>query len=357
MSRMIDQIRQSAVPANVMRTAARGALSLPAAEMIEILVLLAANPIFGEEARLTLAQWDEKSALEVASNPATAPEVLEYLISPKNRRPALLPALLENPSVPESALMDVAEEQSREVAQMLLASPRARRSANVLYALYSNPVLDFDQGQQVQEALAQVAPSTAAGSDAEADEVLEQYVEDHCAEIAAEEGKEFRVVGSPEEETPEQKAAAAAPVEAPHQSQRLSVFQKIARLSVGERVQLAMKGSKDERFVLVRDGAKVVATAVLESPKLTDQEVETYAAMKNVQEAVLRTLASRRKFMKNYSVIRNLANNPRCPLDVQLTLVKNLLPNDLRTLSMNKNVGDTVRRVAMKLHKERTDKK
>ncbi len=357
MPRMIDQIRHSAVPANIMRTAARGALSLPAAEMIEILVFLTASPVFGEEARLTLAQWDEKSALEVASNPATPPEVLQYLVSPKNRRPALVPALLENPSVPESALMDMAEEQSREMVQWLLASPRVRHSANVLYALYSNPLLDFDQAQQVQSALAEVASSTAAASDAGADEVLEQYVEDHAAEIAAEEGREFRVVGSSEEETPEQKAAAAAPAEAPQQSQRLSVFQKIARLTVGERVQLAMKGSKDERFVLIRDGAKVVATAVLESPKLTDQEVETYAAMKNVQEAVLRTLASRRKFMKNYSVVRNLANNPRCPLDVQLTLVKNLLPNDLRALSMNKNVGDTVRRVALKLHKERTEKK
>src|SRR4029079_18818554 len=126
---------------------------------------------------------------------------------------------------------------------------------------------------------------------------------------------------------------------------RLSVLQRIARMSVGERVQLSMKGSREERFILIRDGSKVVSGAVLESPKVTEQEVETFASMKNVQESVLRGIAGKRKFRKNYAVIRNLANNPRCPLDVQLTLMKNLLNNDLRAVSMNKNISDTVRKL------------
>jgi hypothetical protein len=75
-------------------------------------------------------------------------------------------------------------------------------------------------------------------------------------------------------------------------------------MSVGERVQLAMKGTKDERFILIRDGSRVVSLAVLESPKVTDTEVEGFAAMKNVQEIVLRGIAAKRKFMKKYGVIR-----------------------------------------------------
>ena len=59
MPRMIDLMKESAVPANVMRSACKGALALPAAEMIEVLVYLASTPLFGEEARLTLAGWDE----------------------------------------------------------------------------------------------------------------------------------------------------------------------------------------------------------------------------------------------------------------------------------------------------------
>jgi len=120
---------------------------------------------------------------------------------------------------------------------------------------------------------------------------------------------------------------------------------------------LAMKGNKEERFILIRDGSKVVSSAVLESPKVNDQEVEMFAQMKNVHESVLRGIAGKRKHMKTYAVVRALANNPRCPLDVQLTIVKNLLNMDLRALSANKNVSDTVRKVALKMFRERTEKK
>src|SRR5919204_5119643 len=98
MPRMLDLIRQSAVPATVMRSAAKGALTLPAGEMLEILVFLTSNPIFAEDAKLTLAGWDLSSASAVASDAATPWEVLEYFIAPQNLRPKLLPALLQNPS-------------------------------------------------------------------------------------------------------------------------------------------------------------------------------------------------------------------------------------------------------------------
>jgi len=107
MSRMLELIRASALPSNLMQAAARGALSVPPREMIEILVYLAVhNKVFGEQARLTLAGWDEASSRAVASEPGTSKEVLDYLISPKNLRPILLPALLENPSVSEDALLE-----------------------------------------------------------------------------------------------------------------------------------------------------------------------------------------------------------------------------------------------------------
>ena len=136
---------------------------------------------------------------------------------------------------------------------------------------------------------------------------------------------------------------------------KLSTLQKLARMRVGERVQAAMKGNKDERFILIRDGAKVVALAVLESPKLTDSEVEMIAGMKNVQEAVLRGVAAKRKFMKNYAVIRALINNPRVPLDVSLPLMPHLLVMDLKHLSMNKNVSDLLRKLALKFFREKSE--
>lgn len=371
MPRMIDLIKQSEVPANVMRSASKGALALPAAEMIEILVYLASTPLFGDEARMTLARWDETACRAVCSDPASPAEVLEYFLH--NRRPRLMPALLDNPAIPESALLEIAQEHSAESVQLLLATGRAKASANVLQALSSNPVLMPSQVQQVRDTLERIATAGHADGPAEDDEYEEavaQYVAEHAAEIAAEEGKNFQLVDDTE---PEQQPVEAAPVAASpsppagmaervrkakqESDERISPLQKISRLTVGERVQLAIKGNKEERFILIRDGSKVVSSAVLESPKINDQEVEMFASMKNVQESVLRGIAGKRKYMKTYAVVRALANNPRCPLDVQLTIIKNLLNMDLRSLSANKNVSETVRKVALKMFRERTEKK
>ncbi len=349
---MLDQIRASAVSAETMRAAARGALPVPPAEMIEILVFLASNPVFGQQARMTLAGWDEAACATVVGDPAAPAEVLNYFVAAENRRPALLPSLLANPSVPEAALLEMAQEHSRDVVRAMLTSERVLKSPNLLQALVVNPVLGEAEVAKVRHALEICGEQAATTTPEEVEQALARYQSEHAEEIAAEEGKAYELIADPEDAVP-----AAATVRPAPPAERLSVYQRIARLSVGERVQLAMKGTREERFILVRDGAKVVATAVLDSPKLTDQEVETFAAMKNVQEAVLRGIAGRRKFMKNYGVVRALTNNPRCPLDIQLTLMKNLLNSDLRNLSANKNVADTVRKLALKMYKERTEKK
>jgi hypothetical protein len=206
--------------------------------------------------------------------------------------------------------------------------------------------------------------------EAEVEAVVVQFVTEHAAEIAAEQDKPFELTGGTAEETAaantapplEMSAAPAAPVAAaavaaaPAQADpgRESILQKIAKLKVGERVKLAMLGNKEERSVLIRDGSKIVSSAVLASPKLTDSEVENIAAMKNVQQSVLRDIQRNRKFMKNYNVLRNLINNPRCPLDLSLTMVKNLQTADLKALSMNKNVPETLKKVALKNFKEKS---
>src|ERR1017187_293314 len=114
MSRMIDLIRASAVPSNLMQSAAKGSLSVPPREMIEILVYLAVHSeVFSEQAQLTLAGWDEAASRAAASEATPPKEVLDYLVSAKNLRPALLPPLLENPSVSEESLLEMASGAGR----------------------------------------------------------------------------------------------------------------------------------------------------------------------------------------------------------------------------------------------------
>ncbi len=369
MARMLDLIRQSQVPANLVRSAAKGALALPAVEMLEVLVFLTASPLFGEQARLTLAGWDEASARQVAGDAAAPPAVLRYFIDPKNLRPALLPTLLENAAVPDEGIAELAHGSTRSTLAALLASERVRHAAAVLHVLETNPALTAAEQEQVRAALAGLGEKPVEVPSDETDEVIAKFLAEHAEEIAREEGKPFELAGDDEVLDANPAAprpanldagsakAAAARVEAtaqPEERKRESVVQKIARLTVGDRVQLAMKGTKDERFVLIRSGSRVVSLAVLESPKLSDAEVETFASMKNVQEDVLRGIARKRRFMKSYAVVRNLVNNPRAPLDLGLGLVAYLLVNDLKSLSMNKNISETVRKVALKMFREKS---
>jgi hypothetical protein len=399
MPRMIDLIRHSQFPPNLMHAAARGALLVPPGEMMEILVHLALrNKIFGEQARLTLAGWDEEASRSVAADPATSREVLEYLVSPKNLRPALLPGLLENPSIGEEELAEVAASGSREVVDVLLASERVRKSSILRDALQSNPRLRENEmeaiarpaepieaprparpPETVGDAEAAVGPESA--DEAMLAQALADYIRENEAELATDPNHPFHPMGDLHEEAegPEKllqttgspQAAAkpesqvAKPVAAAttrklvhgHEEKRDSTLQKIAKLDVKGRISLAIRGSKEDRSILIRDGTKLVAMAVLESPKVSDGEVENFAQQKNVLEAVLRAIPMKRRFAKNYTIIRNLVFNPRTPLDLSLGLMKNLLVHDLKNLSGNKEVADTIRKLALRMFKQKMEKK
>src|SRR5580700_2677617 len=163
MPRMIDVIRSSGANSYVMHTAARGALSVPPQEMLEILVYLATQTnIYAERARLTLAGWDETSSRKAAADPKTPKEVLAYLITPGNLRPTLLPALLENPSVSETSLAELAAAASRYMLETLVKSPRINQSQSILSAPSSNPHLNPAQSSAISEKLASFALPTTS---------------------------------------------------------------------------------------------------------------------------------------------------------------------------------------------------
>jgi hypothetical protein len=406
MPSMIDQIRASKLPSNMMQFAARGALQVPAAENIEILVYLARhNKVFGETARMTLAGWDEKSSLAAASDPKTPREVLAYFISPDNLRPVLLPALLENPSVAEAEIVKLARSAMRETVEAMLKSPRVQSLRAAVDALKASPYIRKEEVELLRKATAgpeivvatssaenppdpsePLAPHSAgdgveteavAASDGDGadEETVSGYLKEHADDIAAEGEKPFQPMGgivellgadyfpvtqtaeAPVAEAPvAAKAAVAVPKPAiPVPPKRENALQKISHLDVKGRIQLALKGNKEERSLLIRDGTKVVALAVLEAPKLSDGEVEKFASQKNVLEAVLRQIPLKRRFMKNYIVVRNLVANPRTPLDLGLGLMKYILPTDLKNISGNKDVSETIRKLALKMYKQKLD--
>jgi hypothetical protein len=451
MPRMLDLIRNSQVPFNLMHSAAHGSLAVQPGETIEILVYLAIHhKLFGEQARMTLAGWDEKASLAAAADPNTSAEVLGYFISAENLRPVLLPALAENPSVSVEALDVIAVSGSRSTLEILLMSTRVMNSPQLLQALHSNDKLRPKEVADIEKRLAgmgvrpipqpamrdadtgsghtgsEVSPSALPPApEVEASEdVLEgtvaQYLLENAAEVEAEKDRPFQPIGMAQDleggapgevgaqaesgrsgaAAPSDEAGsghhititadaaiatteAAAPVAtkptpvvagksaaaaaaasharkqnpAGHEERRDSTLQKIARLDIRGRIALAVRGSKEDRSILIRDSTKLVALAVLESPKVSDAEVESFALQKNVMDSVLRAIPLKRKFAKNYGIMRNLVYNPRTPIDTSLPLMKGLLVHDLKNLAGNKEVSDTIRKSATRLYKQRMEKK
>ena len=139
----------------------------------------------------------------------------------------------------------------------------------------------------------------------------------------------------------------------PDKAKRLTLLARLSQMSVVDRIQLAIKGSREERMLLIRDPNKIVQRGVLQSARLTDQEVESFAAMTNLTAEVLRHISMNRAFMKNYVVVKNLAKNPKTPLDVSLRLLQRLTAPDLKLLTTNKNIPETLKSTAMKLHRQR----
>jgi hypothetical protein len=135
----------------------------------------------------------------------------------------------------------------------------------------------------------------------------------------------------------------APPEEPPSGEDEQSVQQRIANLTVPQKVQLAMKGSREERAVLVRDSNKLVAVAVLSSPKLSETEVETIARMASISDEILRIIANTRAWVKNYPVVAALTKNPKTPLAVSMNLLPRLQERDLKMLSQDRNVPDVLR--------------
>jgi hypothetical protein len=398
MPRMIDLIRNSELPSNLMQSAARGSLTVRPPEMIEILVHLALhNKIFGEQAGLTLAGWDEKASLAAAADPQTSAEVLGYFFAQENLRTVLLPSLAENPSVPEESLDGLAVSGSRWVVETLMKSERVMSSPMLLRALQSNAYLRPAELAEIAKKLAslEVASSVEAHPEADvSDEVVEgaltKYFEVNAAELEMEKDQPFQPIEIMLEYTTRAEAVAGQhPVVGPggagaegsktlaaksaagvapavhgrkpspfaHVERRDSALQKISKLDIKGRIALAMRGSKEDRSILIRDSTKLVALAVLDSPKVSESEVETFAAQKNLLDAVLRSIPMKRKFAKNYIILRNVVQNPRTPLDASLPLVKNLLVHDLKNLAESKDVSETIRKTAMRLYRQRLEKK
>ena len=122
------------------------------------------------------------------------------------------------------------------------------------------------------------------------------------------------------------------------EQKELSSLQKIQQMTVAQKMELARKGTKEDRTTLIRDSNKLVQMAVIQSPKITESEVVAIAANRQINDEVLRFIAGKREWFKNYSVKVTLINNPKTPLPTAMKIVPLLNRRDLEQIARSKAV-------------------
>jgi hypothetical protein len=127
-----------------------------------------------------------------------------------------------------------------------------------------------------------------------------------------------------------------------------SATQKIAKMGFTQRLKAAVKGSREMRAILIRDPNKMISAAVLSSPKITENEIESYARMASLSDEVLRIIGHNRSWTKSYKVVLGLVKNPKTPLAMSLNFMSRLNSTDLKQVSVDRNVPESLRVAARK---------
>jgi hypothetical protein len=139
-------------------------------------------------------------------------------------------------------------------------------------------------------------------------------------------------------------------------AERVSLIRRIMFMSTKDRMKLGLKGDREARGILIRDSNRVVATAVIHNPRITDKEIENIASMRTVSDEVLRLIGMNRAWTRSYPIIHNLARNPRTPMATAIQILPRIQMKDLQTLSENRNISEGVRRQAYRLVQTRKGK-
>jgi hypothetical protein len=291
-----------------------GGAHLAQADRAEILTILAGDvdEMVANRAQDTLLSFPMEFVIEALRRETALPALFAYAARHLADKPGVGDAMAQNKNCPPEYLVPVVRHLSTASAQALMDDlERLSSSPALAGALEHSTSLTADQKALLRELCGSAIDHNAL-------------------------------------------AEAAAEAE-PDLSKRQTLLQRLATMTVAQRVQFAIKGSSEARRTLIRDANKIVQRAVLESPRLTDQEVEAFASMSSLTDEILRIIAKNRNFRKNYVVVRNLMSNPKTPLDVSLHMLPILNAQDLKRLCMNKNIPETLRTTAMKLQRQRQE--
>ncbi|MBK5255717.1 MAG: hypothetical protein JJE39_06760 [Vicinamibacteria bacterium] len=356
---LVDQIRRGGVPLEVRLMAAEGALPLKPEDLVDLLEVMHRDPL-PEVATLAAKTFKELSVdtlLPLLKAKDALISVLAWALDARNDA-KLLDACLQNSNTPDEAIALHVRQLPEALAELVVINQtRLLRHPPLLELIEANPMLSRDQRRRLTEfretfsigaepeAAPPPPPSPVLEEPAPAP-IVPQAEEAPPAEVLDENMVELR----PED------ATAILTEEEKKDEKALNKLQRLFTLTTGKKVKAALTEDAQARSFLIRDPNRLVALAVLGSPKITEAEIEQFASMKNVSDEVLRRIGTNRDWTKKYTVINSLVKNPRTPLPIAMGFVSRLQPRDIKALAVDRNVPEAIRKSAQRFVKATTQK-
>lgn len=359
---------ESPLPARMM--AAKGLAPLPPREMVIVLcgLMLEADEKLSSAATQSLAKLPDKILLPAVGSDLP-PAALSILTDSMVDRPVILEPLVLNGQTPDAAIASVAARASSSIGEIIIANQeRCLRSRSIVDALRVNDeilksskdrLFDFlvragvihDDMPETQEAFTRLSPSemmemsdqialpshvqalTEDGASAEQiADVVEPEVDD-----------ELECLDELELDVEQTKDGNEAFKELAEEDEKaVPMLKLINGLNIAQKIALAMKGNKEARSILIRDTNKMVASAAIRSPRITEQEVVQAANSRQIADDVIRFISGSRELSRSYSVKLALARNPKTPQPNAIKLLSLLRQAELRSIAKSKNVPTAI---------------
>jgi regulator of extracellular matrix RemA (YlzA/DUF370 family) len=369
-------------------------LPLQQSDLLEVLVALTNS----DDAQIALAANEtlkaetSKALLVAATAPDTAPNVLGYLATQLHGTQEVYEATILNTRTPDQALAKLAATTPHSSLLELITINQQRlvRCPEIIDAILGNPARTGEAERRARETrqeffekergARQIADELRARGETAAAEFFEaaelttatgklsvedawliaQHIEVSDADLddswlPAERYEELIFESTEEVSANVQRIIEGERLEGQEvNNERVSLIRRIMFMNTKDRMKLAMKGDREARGILIRDSNKIVCSAVVKNPRITEQEVENIAGMRTVADEVLRLIAMNRTWARSYTIIHNLAKNSRTPIPTVMGLLLRIRTKDLHSLSQNRNVSEAVRRQAYRLQQTRS---
>jgi hypothetical protein len=349
-SSIIELIEAGRYPKEVLATIARGFLPMPQEDLIAVLahVALVDDAEIAGFARASLAEIPPRALMDFASNSTVPVAHLSSLLRATSEG-MLLEALIRNRAIPDELVAELATRADARTQEIIVINQaRILRAPQILDSLLANPALTTDARRRALETKEEFFDKKSR-----AEQVLDDD-ETEVIELALEPIADLLEKAA---ENPEPEVLGVAMTESEKKNtDKSAVWTRVQFMSVAEKVQLAFKGNRMIRMLLVRERNRLVASAVMRNPRMTENEVESIAGMRNVEEDVLRLITTRRDWMSKYPIVIALVRNPKVPVGVVLPLINRLTLRDLKGLRDDKGVPQVVRETAKRIYLTRTQK-